>query len=625
MRSRGNAVPEPGAATVLAARAAQPDAVNELVTAYLPLVYNIIGRAVDGHADVDDLVQETMVRALDGLPELREPASFRSWLVVIALRQVRNRYRAAERAPVAAVEPDRVADPDADFVDLTIARLQLADQRRDLLAATRWLGEEDRQLLALWSLETAGRLTRIEVAAGVGLSPQHTAVRVQRMKAQLDASQAVVRALHHSPRCDRLAEVLDHWDGEPSPLWRKRIVRHIRDCGRCADSWSDLAPAEGLLARLPLLPVPAALATRFGRPAGAHATGSACRTTKIGQARHVRQVRPGRVRRLWAHAAAKPITAGVVALAAVGAVVVLPAHPTKVTADAVPIATPHTTSVVPSTTLAPASTTTTPPPTTTTTTTHPATSAAVAPIAAHSTRKGVSTWNFGGVSGALHNVGASWYYDWSDTPGAIGTPAGVEFVPMMWGAGSVTAANLAAAKAQGGELLGFNEPDLSGQADLSVSQALDLWPQLQATGMRLGSPAVATGGDTAGGWLDQFMSGAASRGYRVDFITLHWYGSDFGPAAVGQLKSYLQAVYNRYHKPIWLTEYALMNFGSGAKYPTAAQQSAFVTGSTTMLDSLSYVERYAWFALPAQAAGDTGLYTDANTPTAAGIAYRAAQ
>src|SRR5262249_54257128 len=154
------------------------------------------------------------------------------------------------------------------------------------------------------------------------------------------------------------------------------------------------------------------------------------------------------------------------------------------------------------------------------------------------------------------------------------------------------------------------------------AQALDLWPQLMATGQRLGSPVPASGAATAGGWLDQFMSGAATRGYRVDFIVLHWYGSDFGAAAVNQLKSYLQATYNRYHKPIWLTEYALINFSGTPKYPTGAQQASFVTASTQMLDSLSYVERYAWFALPATADSGTGLYTNGTTPTAAGTAYR---
>ncbi|MEV0408193.1 glycosyl hydrolase [Actinoallomurus sp. NPDC050550] len=60
------------------------------------------------------------------------------------------------------------------------------------------------------------------------------------------------------------------------------------------------------------------------------------------------------------------------------------------------------------------------------------------------------------------------------------------------------------AKAGGTTLLGFNEPDMAGQANMSVEQALALWPRLQATGMRLGAPAVAFGADRPGGWLDRY-------------------------------------------------------------------------------------------------------------------------
>jgi RNA polymerase sigma factor (sigma-70 family) len=629
---------EPGVATVIAAREGRQEALDSLVAGYLPLVYNIVGRAIGGHADVDDIVQETMLRAIDGLPELHEPASFRSWLVVIAMRQVRNRYRSDQRFPGAEYEPDEVADPGADFVDLTISRLALAGQQRDVVEATRWLGDEDRELLSLWWLEAAGRLTRAEVADAIGLSPQHTAVRVQRMKAQLDSSRAVVRALRMSPMCPMFAEVTADWDGQPSPLWRKRMVRHTRDCTRCQRCWSNLVAAEGLLAGMPLVPLPA----HFGAPVGISQSGSAAQAatartatdhaTTHAQAHGAHAAhRIGRMGKFWAHAAAKPVVAGVAALAAVGAVAVLPAHHSQQVSPAAlpaPIV-----SSAPATTTAPLTTTSTTVPTTTTpartTTVRPATTTKrvvppVVPAKATSSRKGVSTWDFDGVTSALSNVGATWYYDWSSTRGNISSPAGTEFVPMIWGSGSVTASTLAQAKQQGTELLGFNEPDMSAQANMSVSQALSLWPQLEATGLRLGSPAVAYGGDTPGGWLDQFMSGAASKGYRVDFITLHWYGSDFSSAAVGQLKSYIQAVYNRYHKPIWLTEYALINFSGSPEYPTQAQQAAFVTGSTAMLDSLSYVERYAWFALQSKG-NDTGLYTNGTNATTVGTAYQAAK
>jgi hypothetical protein len=241
-------------------------------------------------------------------------------------------------------------------------------------------------------------------------------------------------------------------------------------------------------------------------------------------------------------------------------------------------------------------------------------------------KKGVAVWSFTGVDQALAQSGADWYYTWSTQHGGIGGAPGVGFVPMIKDAGNVTAPTLAQAKTEGPYLLGFNEPDMSAQANMTVAQALNLWPQLMNTGLTLGSPAVAYGADTPGGWLDQFMTGAKAKGYRVDFITLHWYGSDFVTAdAVSQLKSYLQAVYNRYHLPIWLTEYALIDFSHGPTFPSDAQQAAFVTASTQMLASTSYLQRYAWFGLPASDTGpSSGLFRSGPAVTPAGRAFEAA-
>jgi hypothetical protein len=202
---------------------------------------------------------------------------------------------------------------------------------------------------------------------------------------------------------------------------------------------------------------------------------------------------------------------------------------------------------------------------------------------------------------------------------------GAAFVPMIWGAGTVTAANLREVRREGRYLLGFNEPDNSGQSNMTVAQALALWPKLMATGTRLGSPAVATGAATPGGWLDQFMRGAKARHYRVNFIAVHWYGNDFSTrAAVLQLKSYLRAIYARYRLPIWLTEFALIRFGGTVTFPSPAQQAAFVTAATAMLRQLPHLQRYAWFALPATSGdGSAGLFGPGAVATAAGRAFEA--
>ncbi|WP_234444239.1 RNA polymerase sigma factor, partial [Streptomyces sp. NRRL S-1868] len=254
---------------VEAARRGNPRAREELARAYLPLVHSLVGRALNGHSDVDDIVQETMMRALGGLHTLRDPARFRSWLVAIAMNQVRRHQQDRAAAP-GLQDAHELADPGADFVDLTILRLNLQGQRREVAEATRWLDEDDRSLLSLWWLESAGELTRAEVAEALGLGRQHTAVRVQRMKERLETSRLIVRALATGPRCGALADTLGIWDGAPSPLWRKRIARHLRSCPECDPAQAGAAgmlPPERLLRGLGIVPVGVALAATVRAPA----------------------------------------------------------------------------------------------------------------------------------------------------------------------------------------------------------------------------------------------------------------------------------------------------------------------------------------------------------------------
>lgn len=240
--------------TIAAAQEGDRRAMDELVEGWLPLVYNVVGRALNGHADVDDVVQETMLRAVGNLGTLRDPDSFRSWLMAIAMHQMRDRAR---RRPVQRLE-ENVPEDAADFAGLTVLKLQLEGQRREVAEAVRWLDPEDRQLLSLWWLEVAGELTRRELAAAVGISRQHAAVRVQRMKERLETSRGIVRALDGA--CPELRELTARWDGRPDSVWRKRLARHIRGCGYCGDTHEPVVPAERLLVGIALVPVPAGFA-----------------------------------------------------------------------------------------------------------------------------------------------------------------------------------------------------------------------------------------------------------------------------------------------------------------------------------------------------------------------------
>ncbi|MFF4256168.1 RNA polymerase sigma factor [Streptomyces sp. NPDC001663] len=254
--------------TIAAAQAGDRQALDDLVAGWLPLVYNVVGRALNGHADVDDVVQETMLRAVDNLGSLRDPDSFRSWLMAIAMRQIRDRAR--RKSPQQLDES--AAREATDFAELTVLRLQLEGQRREVAEAVRWLDDEDRQLLSLWWLEVAGELTRRELAAAVGISRQHAAVRVQRMKERLETSRGIVRALDGA--CPELRELTGRWDGRPDSVWRKRLARHIRSCAYCGDAREPVVPAERLLVGIALVPLPVGftLSLAFGGKTAAAAT-----------------------------------------------------------------------------------------------------------------------------------------------------------------------------------------------------------------------------------------------------------------------------------------------------------------------------------------------------------------
>ncbi|XVU22931.1 sigma-70 family RNA polymerase sigma factor [Actinoplanes sp. CA-054009] len=323
------------AGLVAAARDGDGRALQRLIADHLPLVYNLVSAAVDDPADVDDIVQDTMLRAVRELPGLRAPGSFRAWLAVIAVRQVgthQQRRRAAGRRLRPLEEAAGRADPQAEIEDVTALRSRLSHQRRQVAEATRWLDPDDRRLLSLWWQEVAGWLSRAELAEAAGVSVAHAGVRVHRTREQLDLARAVVAALAARPGCSRLAAETADWDGQPSPLWRKRVGRHVRGCRACTAAGEGQLPADKLLATLPTLAVPAGLTHAvIGPIAAAPIAAAPIAAAPIAAAPIAAGVAP-------IAAAAAPIAAGVAPVAAGVAPVAAGVAPIAVGASATAVA-----------------------------------------------------------------------------------------------------------------------------------------------------------------------------------------------------------------------------------------------------------------------------------------------
>ena len=175
------------------------------------------------------------------------------------------------------------------------------------------------------------------------------------------------------------------------------------------------------------------------------------------------------------------------------------------------------------------------------------------------------------------------------------------WVPMISKAESLTSATMTRLRAAGRAgrvryLLGFNEPDSTSQANLTPQQAAALWPQLEGTGLILGSPAPATPSD---GWLARFMALAQQRHLRIDFISLHYYQDFTNPRAVSELRRQLVSLHRQYRRPIWITEIGAIDIRGWDEpmthIPTDAIAARYMRTLFTMLDALPFVQRYAWF------------------------------
>lgn len=192
--------------------------------------------------------------------------------------------------------------------------------------------------------------------------------------------------------------------------------------------------------------------------------------------------------------------------------------------------------------------------------------------------------------------GLDWYYNWrTDEIHQNGNRRRtVEFVPMIHSAANIGDAIRSSRRAR--VLLGFNEPDGHGgnhQAGMSVEEAVALWPRLEATGLRLGSPATTQAGTLGpNSWQRRFMTEVERRGLRVDFMAVHYYSTN---GDVNAFRNWLIAVHREYRRPIWVTEFAYIDWSRPGR-ATYAANARFAHEAIRMMEGLPFVERHAWFA-----------------------------
>jgi len=211
----------------------------------------------------------------------------------------------------------------------------------------------------------------------------------------------------------------------------------------------------------------------------------------------------------------------------------------------------------------------------------------------------------------IRSLNPTWYYTWGPT--AVLGLEDIPFTPMCWGSKSVSKLTVPIPV-----LLGFNEPDGAAQSNLTPTQAVGLWPKLEAVSSRLGSPAIAGNASKAGSWLETFTNSNP----KFDFVCVHWYA----PPNVDSFLKQIDAIHAKYQKPIWVTEFAVADWAG--KYPGGYDVnlvSQFMKDACAGLEARDFVERYTWKTrtLSDTNLGTSSLFNDDGSLTALGAIYAA--
>lgn len=234
----------------------------------------------------------------------------------------------------------------------------------------------------------------------------------------------------------------------------------------------------------------------------------------------------------------------------------------------------------------------------------------------------------------VNNLNSNWYYTWGTfiPDDQVANAPNVEFVPMLWGGSSVTATNVAKLNAlyEQGKIkyvLGFNEPDLTEESNMTVAVALDKWEYLCQNlnpGIKLVSPATSYPSLKETSWMVQFMNGVQERNLRVDYIAVHIYQ----PNTASLFTNPVNAVYERWGKKVWITEFGVRDESTGGdptknRY-TREQMVSFMETLLPQLEDMEAVDRYAWFNSSPTIAGlwPCGLVDTDGSLTILGNYYR---
>lgn len=171
------------------AQAGDRDAFGRLAERYERSVYATALAKLGNHAEAQEVCQEVLVRAMQKISQLREPAALGAWLQAVTTRMAIN--RAVRKRTPTAIEPEALAAKCIDS-ETPLSRALVRERQSQVRAGLRRLRALDRETLVAFYVEGQSlNQMSAEFRSPVGTIKRRLHVARKRLARQLEEYAAV--------------------------------------------------------------------------------------------------------------------------------------------------------------------------------------------------------------------------------------------------------------------------------------------------------------------------------------------------------------------------------------------------------------------------------------------------
>jgi RNA polymerase sigma-70 factor, ECF subfamily len=163
--------------------AGQTDCFEVLINRHLPAVRARVRLMAPNTADVEDILQEILLKVWRHLSTFQSQSSFRTWITRVAINEVLQSYRRRQRRPICQTFGD--FDALASSIESPLHALARAEMTRDVRNAIVELPAKYKEVLTLRSFE---ELSMHEIAQSVHLNVPAVKTRLFRARMILQRS-----------------------------------------------------------------------------------------------------------------------------------------------------------------------------------------------------------------------------------------------------------------------------------------------------------------------------------------------------------------------------------------------------------------------------------------------------